>query len=215
MPVTAIRLSEDDDFLAFVSFDCYYSDGYKVAPRLESEVQDLATFLSTRARDALINKFSVPYAVYADKDLKEMVGFFALTASSIRFSDDEKNDDKGMGDLNKKQFRQFPAIKIAQLAVGTKYQGRGSGGIGDNIFEAISTVANLTFEHVGVRFIVVDALADIRTVKFYKRNGFKPHYDDENLKAYNEILDGTYEGKPHKHLKSSISMYIDITKKEA
>jgi len=99
--------------------------------------------------------------------------------------------------------------------VGSKYQGKGSGGIGDNIFEAISTIANLTFEHVGVRFIIVDALADVRTVKFYKRIGIKPHYDDENIKVYNEISDGTYEGKPHKHLKISISMYIDITKKAA
>ena len=212
MAVTVIRLGEDDDYSAFSAFDCHYSDGYNVAPRLEREVQDLATFLCTRARDALINKLSVPYVVYLDEERKELAGFFALAASSIRFTDDEKNDDKGLGELNKKQFRQFPAIKIVQLAVATRYQGRGSGGIGDKIFEAISTIANLTFEHVGVRFIIMDALADIRTIKFYKRIGFKPHYDDENLKAYNEILDGSYENKPHKRLKSSISMYIDITK---
>jgi len=48
----------------------------------------------------LINLASrMPYTLI--KTVMEMAGFFALTASSIRFSDDEKNDDKGMGDLNK------------------------------------------------------------------------------------------------------------------
>lgn len=66
------------------------------------------------------------------------------------------------------RYKDFPAIKLARLAVDTELQGRGVGG------QLVDFVIGLAVEHVmphtGCRFLIVDAKAS--SVSFYGRKGF-------------------------------------------
>ena len=62
----------------------------------------------------------------------------------------------------------MPAVKIGRLGVSAKIQ---SSGVGSSILDFVKawfTEGNKT----GCRFILVDALNNPRTIKFYKDNGF-------------------------------------------
>jgi predicted N-acetyltransferase YhbS len=66
------------------------------------------------------------------------------------------------------RYKDFPAIKLARLAVDTELQGQGVGG------QLVDFVIGLAVEHVmphtGCRFLIVDAKAT--SVLFYERKGF-------------------------------------------
>ena len=77
------------------------------------------------------------------------------------------------------RYKDFPAIKLARLAVDASLQGRGVGG------QLIDFVIGLVMEHImphtGCRFLVVDAKAT--SVAFYLRKGFSKIglVDDQEL----------------------------------
>lgn len=81
------------------------------------------------------------------------------------------------------RYKDYPAIKLARLAVDTSLQGQGVGS------QLVDFVIGLATEHVmpytGCRFLVVDAKPD--SVAFYKGKGFLPigqHADaQQNLAA--------------------------------
>lgn len=66
------------------------------------------------------------------------------------------------------RYKDFPAIKLARLAVDAELQGQGVGG------QLVDFVIGLAVEHVmphtGCRFLIVDAKAS--SVSFYERKGF-------------------------------------------
>ncbi len=66
------------------------------------------------------------------------------------------------------RYADFPAIKLARLAVDNKLQGQGVGG--QLVDFAIALAVNQVMPHVGCRFMVVDA--KLNSVGFYERKGF-------------------------------------------
>lgn len=68
------------------------------------------------------------------------------------------------------RYKDYPAIKLARLAVDSSLQGQGVGG------QLVDFVIGLATEHVmpytGCRFVVVDAKP--QSVDFYKKKGFWP-----------------------------------------
>ena len=66
------------------------------------------------------------------------------------------------------RYKDYPAIKLARLAVDASLQGQGIGG------QLVDFVIGLSIDHVmpytGCRFLVVDAKSD--SVSFYQRKGF-------------------------------------------
>jgi len=68
------------------------------------------------------------------------------------------------------RYKDYPAIKLARLAVDTSLQGQGIGG------QLVDFVIGLVTQHImpytGCRFLVVDAKAE--SLSFYKAKGFQP-----------------------------------------
>lgn len=198
------KLSKDTDCSQFSSFDCHYSDGYRVADHLEQEICDLSSYLTQGSLYALTKGYGVSYLAYMDKNL---AGFFTINAGHIIFDKKELNKTEGLEELNKKPYISFPAVKIVRLAVSNEYQGMREDKIGDQLISAVETISHQLSKSIGIRFLKVDALADYRTLKFYTRVGFKPHYDRKNLQKYEAIMEGNY-----KENGSSVSMYLDLQK---
>jgi predicted N-acetyltransferase YhbS len=86
------------------------------------------------------------------------------------------------------KYKDYPAIKLARLAVDTSVQGNGVGG------QLVDLVIGLVLEHVvphtGCRFLVVDAKP--ASVSFYDKKGFR---------RMGQVVDGGPERS---------TMYIDL-----
>jgi predicted N-acetyltransferase YhbS len=67
------------------------------------------------------------------------------------------------------RYKDYPAIKLARLAVDVSLQGQGFGGELVNL--AIVQILDHIMPHAGCRFLVVDAKPD--SVSFYERKGFQ------------------------------------------
>lgn len=199
-----VKLGTDIDCSIFSSFDCRYRDGYEIATHLKKEIDDLCSYLPERAKYACERGFGVSYTAYIEGNL---VGFFSINAGHIRFDDDEFNRINGLEELSKKPYTNFPAVKVVQLAVQSEYQGNTEIPVGGLLVSAIQAISYNLSKDVGIRFLKVDALADYRTLKFYTKMGFHPHYDRNGLEKYQKIMDRTYRGDA-----LSVSMYLDLQK---
>jgi GNAT superfamily N-acetyltransferase len=202
LPLQIIKVGKDTDCSRFSSFDCHYNDGYEVEDHLKQEIDDLCTYLPNRAKYAFERGYGVSYAAYYKEYL---AGFFSINTGHIFFDEEKCKQIADLKEFSKKPYHNFPAVKIVQLAVQSDYQGDQEIKIGNLLITAIQLLSNNIAETVGVRFLKVDALGDIRTLKFYKKMGFEPHYD--HLKRYNEIMKMDYTGK---YL--SVAMYLDLKK---
>lgn len=97
--------------------------------------------------------------------------YFCVSNDSIRKKD---STNSGIMDVLKnipseKRYSSLPAVKIGRLATSKEYQRNGIGTQVLDIIKAIFTTKNKT----GCRFIIVDALNNDETIKFYERNGFQ------------------------------------------
>ncbi len=81
----------------------------------------------------------------------------------------ELSDETQPSDVEYYAYTEFPAIKIARLAIDRRARGNGLGKALVNICIAIS-IENI-MPNIGCRFIVVDSKLD--AVKFYQKRGFK------------------------------------------
>lgn len=93
-------------------------------------------------------------------------------------------DNSALGDDVEYNYKHYPAIKIARLAVDKKYR---SSGVGKILVDISLGIAN---EHVrpwvGCRFAMVDAKQD--SVEFYKKCGFTLLDTPENLSRTEQVM---------------------------
>ena len=78
-----------------------------------------------------------------------------------------------------KQGRTYPAVLIGRLGVSTDFQGP-EYRIGAQIMDFIKKWFRSTDNKTGCRFILVDAVNNERTLRYYERNGFKPLFPRVN-----------------------------------
>ena len=76
-----------------------------------------------------------------------------------------------LGSLDKPS--QLPALRIARLGTANGEQGKG---FGTMALEAVGSVFEFLQEHVGTRFIIVDAVPE--RVNWYAKRGFKSVFSD-------------------------------------
>jgi GNAT superfamily N-acetyltransferase len=130
---------------------------------------DLNQFLFDDAKDHLKELLAVTY-ILEDED--ETVAYFSVLNDSIREKDTTKSHYKKILGLMpyalRIRYKSHPAVKVGRFAVNKKYQ---SQGIGTEIMDYIKGYF-LDNNKTGCRFIIVDALNNNRTIKFYKDNGF-------------------------------------------
>lgn len=118
-------------------------------------------------------------AVISDKPTKP-VAYLTLVAGEIATNGSDSLAD----DIPDYRYGAFPAVKIARLAVDSRYRGFGLGkmliqfGMGiviDNICPA-----------VGCRFLVVDA--KMQSIEFYDKQGFRMLDTDENRNRDHPVM---------------------------
>lgn len=122
------------------------------------EIDDLTEFLCENSAKQMQVRINVTYiANYLD----EVVGYFTLSADSIRLKD---IDDIGIQLLQDKGIRypSLPALKLCRLAVKKEYTGNY---IGPYMVEKIIRQAQDLSGKIGLRFITVDAY--LKAVDFY------------------------------------------------
>lgn len=122
---------------------------------------DLNEFLKEDSFEYRDNKItSTILVIYNER----VVGFFSICNDAIKLKLDEKS---GCG-LNKKPLQEYPAVKIARLAVDLSCQKKN---LGTTILKmAIGYIINEISNKVGCRFITVDSYQD--KINFYKKFNF-------------------------------------------
>lgn len=90
-----------------------------------------------------------------------------------------------------KQGRTYPAVLIGRLGVDIGFQGS-KFRIGAQIMDFIKDWFISDDNKTGCRFILVDAVNNEHTLKYYERNGFKPLFPHEtDEKAFYNISEGS------------------------
>lgn len=126
----------------------------------------LKTFLQRHAATYEKQSLSRTYAAFNIAENDRIAGYITIVCGEVVLSDGDGPlvEDEGLKYL----YNQYPAVKIARLAVDRRVQGRG---IGDAL---VSLCLGITQEYivpnVGCRFIMVDSKRD--AVPFYDRLGF-------------------------------------------
>ena len=109
-----------------------------------------------------LNEFlKIDSFVYQEKKLastvliiekERVIGFFSLCCDAIKLLDDEKQD---CGISNKKPVKEYPAVKIARLAVDKNCQKKH---LGTHCIQiAIGLIRDKLSGYIGCRFITVDS----------------------------------------------------------
>jgi len=122
----------------------------------------LKTFLQKQAKQ--FQQASIAQTYVAITGDKTIMGFVTLTCSEI----DLKNG-YDLADCSQANHYEFlPAVKIARLAVDTRYR---SSGIGSTLVDyAVAMIQDTVAENIGCRFVVTDAKSE--AVNFYQKQGF-------------------------------------------
>lgn len=111
------------------------------------------------------------------------VGFFSICADAIRLSVEERNSEFG----KQKAHPDYPALKIARLAVSKNFQKRG---IGAYMVKLVIGKAFGISEQIGCRFVTVDAYA--KNESFYRKLGFLNNQEDrsgQNISMRFDLID--------------------------
>lgn len=130
--------------------------------RFDCGNDDLNDFLQSDALGYQDQHLAGVWVVFRRRTL---VAFFSMSADAIPLDKAEPQPDGCLG----KDIRTYPALKVGRLATQTAHQGIG---IGSEILRTcIGTALELRDNHVGCRFVTVDANPD--KVDWYLKRGFE------------------------------------------
>lgn len=150
-----IRLSQETTILPFTCGDA-----------------DLDEFLMNDAKEHLRYLSLVTYLLVSSE---KTIAYFSLANDTIQYSSIDDFWEEMRDNLNIEKYaflkgdRNFPAVKLARLAVHKDFQ---RNRIGEHIINYL--IHSFTQNNkTGCQFITVDALNNSDTNKFYCRNGFQ------------------------------------------
>jgi len=150
----------------------------------DAKYTPLKTFLQKHAKKYSDQLLAKSYGVFRGP---KIVAYITLVCGEIASEDDSAMADTGDAEYN---YKHYPAVKIARLAVDKKLQ---KAGIGAELINFALGIAKQDISAiVGCKFVVVDAKAE--SVEFYEKRGFRL-LDTEANKARSEPI-----------------MFIDLTK---
>lgn len=181
----------DLDKLKFVKLSNKH-DGH--VSQFDCSQPDLNEFVQEDALKEQSDRLGVTRLICYDNLL---VGYFTLANASIITKNIDDSDY-----ANLRYYPSYPALLIARFAVHKDYQGKG---IGVKMLGRSMSIADKLSDHVGCRFITVDAKANIKTIRFYSRFGFKPLKKKQGM--VDDILREEYRGN-----EESVFMYFDMVK---
>lgn len=159
---------------ALENFDCslpYYSQHQD---ELKNDHEQINYFLKEEAISHHLNHFVRTFLLF-NVELKEVIGFFSLYNEELKISNGQKRSFKFKGTTfyRGENTDVFPAVRLHQFALDTKYQGQGVNGkkysdiLLGYVFESVTILA----ERSGCMFIGLEATDN--SVRFYETYEFK------------------------------------------
>lgn len=126
------------------------------------------------------------------EDITKVVGFVTLANASIQTTHMQNNPKRHLHKAiaYNKQGRTYPAVLIGRIAVAKEFQGK-EYCIGYQIMNFIKKWFITDDNKTGCRYVLVDAMNNEHTLKYYERNGFKPLFPRiEDEKQFYNIKEG-------------------------
>ncbi len=158
--------------------------------QFKSGTDSLDNFIFNDSKDYIREGYSQVYFL-REKGKNVIIGFFAISCGYLDFR----------RSLKVKRIKFIPSILLGQLAIDMNYQEKG---YGSDIIKKVMTICLKVGEKVGCRMVIVDAITDLRTLRFYKRLRFKYLIKDAGEKIERALL------RKHKPTKSTVKMYFDL-----
>lgn len=122
----------------------------------------LKTFLQKQAKH--FQQSSIAQTYVAATDDSAIIGFVTLTCSEIDLQNGYELADCKIAN----HYEFLPAVKIARLAVDSRFRNYG---VGSTLVDyAIAIIRDNIADHIGCRFVVTDAKSE--AVSFYEKQGF-------------------------------------------
>lgn len=130
----------------------------------DKETTPLKTFLRKCAKDFHQANVARTYVLIPDDEDTTIWGYITLMCSEIKLGNTHTLDDCEAAN----RYNDFPAVKIARLAIDHRIRGRG---YGDALVQfAISIARQDIMPRIGCRFLVAES--KVGALSFYKRIGF-------------------------------------------
>jgi GNAT superfamily N-acetyltransferase len=146
-------------------------------------LQPLKAFLRNQACDfqqAMIAQTYVCIGLEDQQDKGKVIAYLTLTCSELDVTNSYVVEDCPYAN----RYDYLPAVKIARLAVDSRYQGKK---LGKSLIQlALDIAIEDIHPTVGCRFVVTDAKPT--AVDFYKKEGFTFLNTDENKQRENPIM---------------------------
>jgi len=98
---------------------------------------------------------------------EKIIGYASLCSDSVKLIKEEKlkiRDEIGY------KYGDYPAVKVARLAVQKEYQGKD---VGTKILNYIVGSVVFNSEKIASRFLTVDAYLEEKVINFYEKYGFE------------------------------------------
>ncbi|MGL5430589.1 MAG: GNAT family N-acetyltransferase [Vibrio sp.] len=149
------------------------------------ELQPLKTFLRNQACEFQQGMIAQTYVCVAldkqePKDKGMIIAYITLTCSELDVTTGYVVEDCPYAN----RYDYLPAVKIARLAVDSRYQYKG---LGKTLIQlALDIAINDIYPTVGCRFVTTDAKPT--AVDFYEKEGFTFLDSDENRERENPIM---------------------------
>lgn len=141
----------------------------------------LKTFLQRHAHKYEVQSLARTYAAFTP-DPKRVVAYITLVCGEI--VTDKSDQDILLDPELDFNYRHYPAVKIARLAVGQAYR---RGGLGRTLVNlALGQAKRIICPTVGCRFVVVDSKQE--SLIFYERCGFTMLDTDENRRRAAPVM---------------------------
>lgn len=132
----------------------------------DAALTPLKTFLQKDAKDFHGANVARTYVLVTESGAPRVWGYVTLMCSEIKLGNSHCVDDcKGAA-----RYKDFPAVKIARLAVDQRIRGRG---YGESMVQfSISIAKQDVMPRIGCRFMIAEAKLGAMT--FYEKIGFTP-----------------------------------------
>jgi ribosomal protein S18 acetylase RimI-like enzyme len=168
-----------DDFIIRRLAATDNTNGFKTG---DAAFQPLKSFFVNQAHEFHQHGIAKTYVAIGSKDAMEdkILGFATLIASEI----DIRGGYVVITPEHANRYSSLPAIKLARLAVDSRYRGNH---IGEALVDyCLAIVAENIAPHVGCRFLVTDAKQP--AVEFYKKLGFTLLDTDDNRSVQTPVM---------------------------
>lgn len=127
-------------------------------------------------------------------DITKIVAMVTLANASIQTTHLQNNTRRRVNKnvAYNKQGRTYPAVLIGRLGVNSLFQST-EYHIGSQVMNFIKEWFKSSDNKTGCRFVLVDAINNTHTIRYYERNGFKPLFSDESKeKEFYDIADDEF-----------------------